>query len=71
MNVEDFFHGLDRLFSEGNKNQIESYFQENLNQAEQEKDIGARITTLNEKMGYYRETASMNKQSGVLLKLWN
>ncbi len=57
MNVEDFFHGLDRLFSEGNKNQIESYFQENLNQAEQEKDIGARITILNEKMGYYRETS--------------
>ncbi len=61
MDVQDFFNGLDTLFSTGNMEQVEPYFQENLRKAKEEQDIGARITILNEMMGFFRETSQYEK----------
>lgn len=61
MNLDVFFHELDELFSQGDMEQVEPYFQKNLQLAEQEQDIGARITILNEMMGFYRETSQYEK----------
>ncbi|MCM1496008.1 MAG: DUF4125 family protein [Bacteroides sp.] len=57
MNVDKFFSGLDDLFSKGDMEAVEPYFQEQQRQAEQEGDLGAQITILNERMGFYRETS--------------
>lgn len=61
MDIQNFFDGLDALFSAGSMEQVEPYFQENLRQAEEESDIGAKITILNEMMGFYRETSQYEK----------
>lgn len=61
MDIDVFFNGLDSLFAQGDMEQVEPYFRQNLSQAEQEQDIGARITILNEMMGFYRETSQYEK----------
>lgn len=61
MNVDLFFSGLDTLFSQGDMEAVEPYFQEQQKQAELEGDIGAQITILNERMGFYRETSQYEK----------
>lgn len=61
MNLDVFFHELDTLFQQGDMEQVEPYFQKNLCLAEQEQDVGARITILNEMMGFYRETSQYEK----------
>lgn len=61
MNIDKFFIGLDTLFDKGDMEQVEPYFKLNLGQAEQEQDIGARITIFNEMMGFYRETSQYAK----------
>lgn len=61
MNIQLFFEGLDCLFSNGDLEKVEPYFQENMEQAMKEQDISARISILNEMMGFYRETSQYDK----------
>lgn len=61
MDINLFFQELDDLFDQGAMEQVEPCFQRYLNRAEQEQDIGARITILNEMMGFYRETSQYEK----------
>lgn len=69
MNVDVFFSGLDTLFSQGDMEAVEPYFQEQQKQAEQEGDIGAQITILNESMGFYRETSQYEKAKECIQKV--
>lgn len=61
MNIQLFFDGLDELFSKGEMEKVEPYFQLSMEQALQEQDISARITILNEMMGFFRETSQYDK----------
>ena len=61
MDINLFFQELDDLFEQGAMEEVEPCFQRFLNLAEQEQDIGARITILNEMMGFYRETSQYEK----------
>ena len=69
MNVDLFFSGLDNLFSKGDMEAVEPYFQEQQKQAEQEGDMGAQITILNERMGFYRETSQYEKAKQCIQKV--
>lgn len=69
MNVDVFFNGLDALFSKGDMEAVEPYFQEQQKQAEEEQDIGAQITILNERMGFYRETSQYEKAKDCIRKV--
>lgn len=61
MDIDRFFQGLDQLFSQADMEQVEPYFEQSLKEAQQEQDIGAKITILNEMMGFYRETSQYDK----------
>lgn len=61
MNIQTFFDGLDDLFEKADMAQVEPYFQKSMEQAIAEQDIGARITILNEMMGFFRETSQYDK----------
>lgn len=61
MDTNLFFQELDCLFEQGAMEQVEPCFQKYLQMAEQQQDIGARITILNEMMGFYRETSQYDK----------
>lgn len=60
MNIEHFFHRLDSMFAQGQVAQVDGFLRSNLEQAEQEKDIGAVIAILNEMSGYYRSTSQFD-----------
>ena len=54
MDIDNFFQGLTNIFNAGQKEQVTHYLQQSLQQAEDEQDISASITILNEMAGYFR-----------------
>ena len=54
MDINSVIAGLDNLFAEKKIKEAESYLNQNLDKAKEEKDYGAILTILNEQIGYYR-----------------
>ena len=66
MNIQQFLNGLDKLFEKGAINQVEPYFHKALAWAEHDRDMSAKITILNEAMGFYRETSQYEKAKACI-----
>lgn len=61
MNTDQFFSGLDQLFTENRMGEVEGYLLQALEQAEREKDSGAELAIVNEMIGFYRVTSEFDK----------
>ena len=66
MNIQQFLNGLDKLFEKGAIEQVEPYFHKALAWAEHDHDMSAKITILNEAMGFYRETSQYEKAKACI-----
>lgn len=61
MELQDFFTGLSELYNTDRLSEIPDFFDSWLDKSDAEGDKGARVTILNEMMGFYREKSLHEK----------
>lgn len=61
LNIEEFYRGLDRLFSEKNKEAVKDYLEEWYAKSERSENVQARIAVSNELGGLCRVTGQIDR----------
>jgi len=61
MDINKVLAGLDRLFAENRMNEVENYLTEALTEADNEGDYAAKLSILNELIGFYRVISEFDK----------
>ncbi|MCI5583941.1 MAG: DUF4125 family protein [Lachnospiraceae bacterium] len=62
--IEEIFQKLDKLFAEGEMQQVENYLGEVLDEAIKRDDVAVIIAVTNELIGFYRDTSQYDKSLG-------